>query len=220
MLAVAGVLDAPAVSAIREQLDSNAAVVDGGHTAHGMARRAKRNEQLAPSRTATGIAKLVEERLRAHPVIAAYARPSAFARIQVNRYTEGMQYGWHVDDAHIAGIRTDLSFTCFLSAPDDYDGGELVVTESAGERRIKLPAGDCFVYPADTVHRVDTVTRGERWAVVGWIRSQVRDAAQRELLYECDQLVAAMSAPDSDRDALMLALVRIRGRLQRMWSED
>ena len=116
------------------------------------ARRAKRNEQLAPSRTATGIAKLVEERLRAHPVIAAYARPSAFARIQVNRYAEGMQYGWHVDDAHIGGMRTDLSFTCFLSAPDDYDGGELVVTESAGERRIKLPAGDCFVYPADTVH--------------------------------------------------------------------
>jgi PKHD-type hydroxylase len=218
VLAISGALDAASLEAIREQLSGDTVRVDGRATAGGRARDAKHNEQLAPSAASEAVTRLTAERLRAHPVFAAYARPRDFPRLQVSRYGAGMHYGWHVDAARIDGMRTDLSFTCFLSDSQSYDGGELVIADDAGERHIRLEAGDCFVYPASTLHRVNTVTRGERWAVVGWVRSEIRDNEQRRLLYEVDNAIAALPG-ESTGDELGLALASIRGRLQRMWME-
>ena len=98
-----------------------------------------------------------------------------------------MSYGRHVDNALMkGGHRSDLSFTVFLSDPKDYDGGELVIEGADSEQGYKLPAGSAIVYPSTTLHRVDPITRGERWAVVGWVESWVRHAAQREILFDLD----------------------------------
>jgi PKHD-type hydroxylase len=219
VLAIGGALDAATLEAIRERLTAEEhARIDGRATANGRAREAKHNEQLAPSAAGDAVTKLVAERLRANPVFAAYARPRDFPRLQVSRYGTGMRYDWHVDAARIAGMRTDLSFTCFLSEKQHYEGGELVIAEDGGERHIRLEAGDCFVYPASTLHRVNPVTRGERWAVVGWVRSEIRDGEQRRLLYDLDNVMAALDANGARLD-LELALAGIRGRLQRMWME-
>ena len=107
-----------------------------------------------------------------------------------------MQYGVHVDDALMAGMRTDIAFTLFLDAPDTYDGGELVIESAAGDDAIKLPAGAMIVYPATTLHRVAMVTRGQRHVVAGWARSFVRDAAQREILFDLDTARRTIFARD------------------------
>lgn len=220
MLAVAGVLDHPTLDAIREQVASDAPFIDGAHSARGSAQSVKRNEQLAPDSPASrAVARLIETRMRHHPVVQAYARPRAFARIQLSRYTVGMAYGLHVDDARIEGARTDLSFTCFLSAPDSYEGGELCIQEHGGERSIKLQAGDCLLYPASTLHRVAKVTAGERLVAVGWITSEIRDAGQRAILYDLDSALAALH-DGTDRQSVALSLSHIKGQLQRRWFES
>jgi len=217
VLAVAGVLDSPTLDAIHEQLASDAPFIDGAHSARGRAQSVKRNEQLAPDNpSARAVTRLIETRMRHHPVVQAYARPRAFARIQLSRYAVGMGYGLHVDDARIEGARTDLSFTCFLSAPERYEGGELCIQEHGGERSIKLQAGDCLLYPASTLHRVAPVTAGERLGAVGWITSDIRDAGQRAILYDLDNALAALH-DGADRQSLSLALSHIKGQLQRRW---
>ncbi|MHA7834150.1 MAG: Fe2+-dependent dioxygenase, partial [Algiphilus sp.] len=192
---------------------------DGGYSAAGGARSVKHNEQLAPNSAASrAIAQLIEQRLRTHPVVQAYARPRSFARIQVSRHRDGMGYGLHVDDARIDGVRTDLSFTCFLNAPEQYQGGALCVQEEGGERCVKLAAGDCVLYPASTLHRVEPVSEGERLVAVGWIASEVRDAGARAILYELDQALASLHE-GVEREQLALTLHHIRGQLQRRWMD-
>ena len=107
-------------------------------------------------------------------------RPKALAPLMFSAYEHGMEYGSHVDDALMQGMRTDVSFTLFLSDPESYDGGELVIESAAGEDAVKLAAGSLVAYPSTTLHRVAPVTRGVRLAAVGWARSFVRDGAQRE----------------------------------------
>ncbi|MEQ8271011.1 Fe2+-dependent dioxygenase [Algiphilus sp.] len=219
MLAVAGVLDRHILDAIHETLADDAPFIDGGYSARGGARSVKHNEQLAPdSAPSRAIAGMIEQRLRAHPVVQAYARPRHFARIQVSRHRAGMGYGLHVDDARIDGVRTDLSFTCFLSMPEDYQGGALCVQEHGGERSIKLAAGDCLLYPASTLHRVEPVSDGERLVAVGWIASEVRDAEERAILYALDQALASLHDGVA-REQLALTLHHIRGQLQRRWMD-
>lgn len=219
MLAVAGVLDRHTLDALREQLAAETPFIDGRHSARGSARSVKRNEQLAPESTASrAITRLIETRMRQHPVVQAYARPRAFPRIQLSRYRAGMAYGLHVDDARIEGARTDLSFTCFLSPPDSYQGGALCVQERGGERSIKLQAGDCLLYPASTLHRVETVTGGERLVAVGWITSDIRDAGQRAILYDLDNALAALH-DGADREDVALSIAHIKGQLQRRWMD-
>jgi PKHD-type hydroxylase len=130
-----------------------------------------------------------------------------------------MHYGTHVDDALMGGIRTDMSFTLFLAEPGSYDGGELIIESPDGETEIKLEPGALFLYPTTSLHRVNEVTRGERLAVVGWVRSFIRSSEQRETLFDIDQVVAQLKAVGAER-SIMNPVMKIRNTLTRMWAED
>ena len=115
-------------------------------------------------------------------------------------------------------VRTDIAVTVFLSEPDDYDGGELMMASPFGETSVKLPRGDAVMYPANTIHRVAPVTRGERLAAVTWVQSQVRDAGRREILWDMYQVARAMHrrAPDSNETTLAF---KSYSNVLRLWAE-
>ena len=157
---------------------------DGRATAGRFAATVKNNEQATDSPERAAIFAKVQQALLANPVFASAARPRAFGRMLLSRYRPGMEYGLHVDDAIMGGVRTDLSFTLALSDPADYDGAGLVIEDTFEARTVRLNAGDMVLYPSTTLHRVEPVTRGERLAVVGWVTSWVKDPAAREMLFE------------------------------------
>lgn len=130
-----------------------------------------------------------------------------------------MAYGSHVDDALMGGMRTDVSFTLFLSEPDTYDGGALVIETSAGEDDVKLPAGSLVAYASTTLHRVAEVTRGARLAAVGWARSYIRDPAQREVLFDLDTAHQSLFQKSGKTPEFDL-LSKTSANLLRMWAED
>lgn len=191
---------------------------DGARTAGRVARRVKKNEQAKAEGLAADFTALVEKRLGGHEVFRAAARPRGFIRVLLSRYRPGMAYGTHVDDAFMDGTRVDLSFTLFLSEPDTYEGGELVIEEPGGERLVKLPAGSLVLYPSTTLHRVAEVTKGERRAAIGWVRSLVRGAEERETLF--DLALALRQAETGGNEALVNRLLKIQGSLLRRWGDD
>jgi len=190
---------------------------DGARTAGRIAKAVKRNEQARPNGLASDFTALVEKRLMKNDVFRAAARPRDFIRILLSRYTQGMEYGLHSDDAFMDGKRVDLSFTLFLAEPDTYDGGELIVEEPAGERFVKLNAGSLVLYPSTTLHRVAEVTSGERRAAVGWVRSLVRGAEERETLF--DVALALRQAEAAGNRALTDRLLKVQGSLLRRWGD-
>jgi PKHD-type hydroxylase len=218
-IAIASVLSDAEVSAARAAL-TRARFVDGRATAGFAARTVKRNTQADGSdRSLDGLRKLISERILANELFRLAVRPKALTPLLLSRYQKGMHYGAHVDDALMQGVRTDVSFTLFLSEPKSYAGGELVVESTAGEDAVKLEAGSLFVYPSTTLHRVNDVTRGERLAAVGWARSFIRDSARREILFDLDtarrQLFARKGKP-AEYDLVAKSL----SNLMRMWVED
>jgi PKHD-type hydroxylase len=219
-LCIADLLDPAEAAALRRRLHSLPRT-DGRKTAGWAARGVKANEQFDGDDP--GVQALQHElhaRLLAHPLLRLYARPQRMTLPLLNAYAEGMRYGRHVDDALMGEppLRTDVAFTLFLAEPAAYDGGELVLEGLAGELPIKLPAGAAVVYPAGALHRVETVTRGERLAAVGWVQSQVRDAARREVLFDLDRARRALFERDGDSEEFQ-ALSRSSGALLRMWAE-
>ena len=142
-----------------------------------------------------------------------------------NRYDPGMTFGAHVDNAirQIRGtphrIRTDVSCTLFLTPPEDYDGGELVVQDTYGEQRVKLPAGHAVVYPATSLHRVEPVTRGSRISSFFWIQSMLRDDMQRRLLFDLDMAINAATPDLPEGHEAPVALTGIYHNLLRQWAE-
>lgn len=193
--------------------------VDGGTTAGQVARAVKANEQLEAGARVDTVRSEVRKAFMAHAGFVSFARPKTLSRILVSRYRDGMAYGPHIDDALMGGRRADLSFTLFLSDPDSYDGGELVMDGPDGETEIKLAAGDAVVYATSAIHHVAPVTRGERVAVVGWVRSLVRRPDQREILFDLDQVSAALFARDGKTRELDLVL-KTKANLLRQWAED
>jgi PKHD-type hydroxylase len=194
--------------------------VDGRATAGFAARIVKNNTQAAGGdRALAAIRDLVAERILANEVFRLAVRPKALTPVMFSRYRPGMNYGSHVDDAMMQGLRTDVSFTLFLSEPESYDGGELVIESAAGDDAVKLDAGAMVAYPATTLHRVNPVTRGERLAAVGWARSLVRDSAQRELLFDLDTARRQMFARDGKSVEFDLVSKSL-ANLTRMWAED
>ncbi|MCA8927983.1 MAG: Fe2+-dependent dioxygenase [Alphaproteobacteria bacterium] len=191
---------------------------DGRRTAGRYARAVKANEQAEPTPNRQAILDKVREALDEHPLVRSLARPRAYPRLLVSRYTPGMAYGLHVDDAIMDGRRTDLSFTLCLSPSDAYEGGELVIDEALEERAIRLEAGQMVLYPSDTLHRVAPVTAGARLAVVGWITSWVPDAARRAILFDLDQAASALFAAAGPSPEFA-RLQRARSNLLRMWAE-
>jgi PKHD-type hydroxylase len=165
--------------------------VDGVLSAGMAAQRVKHNEELAADeRLMRTLNNLVMGSLVNHPVYRSAALPLKVGTPYYARYAPGMSYGDHVDDPIMGQgdlYRSDISVTIFLSGPDDYDGGELIIDTPFGEQQVKLPAGDAVIYPSSSVHRVAEVTRGERVVAVGWIQSLVRDPDKRALLHELNQ---------------------------------
>jgi PKHD-type hydroxylase len=219
MFLIADVLTPDAVATIRQSLFAeDDRFVSGKSTAGWYAREVKDNDQ-STGPAALAAMQQVETALMTHPVFKAAARPKKFVKTLVSRYKPGMQYGTHVDDALMGGMRTDLSFTLFLSAPEEYEGGELVIEALDGENANKLPPGHLVLYQTTSLHRVNPVTRGERLAIVGWVRSFIRNVEQRETLFELDQIVAGMVAAQADRAAVN-PVMKVRNTLTRMWAED
>jgi PKHD-type hydroxylase len=219
LLTIADVLSSSDVAAIHKAVtDGKITFRDGGQTAGWQAKAVKRNEQ-ATGPTAASLMEDVRAKLMAHPVFTAAAAPKLLTGMLLSRYTPGMTYGTHVDNALMGGIRTDLSFTLFLSAPDTYDGGALVIEGNGEETEIKLPAGGLVLYPTTSLHRVDELTSGERLAIVGWVRSFIRNHDHRETLFDLENAIATLRLQNADR-ALINQLLKVRANLQRNWVED
>ena len=219
------VLTAEQVAVVRAQLDApDAPWVDGRATAGYQGAPVKRNLQLdEPSPLARELGDGVLAAVERHPLFISAALPNRAYPPLFNRYETGMTFGSHVDGAIRivpggAKLRTDVSVTLFLSAPDDYDGGELLIEDAYGVHEVKLPAGDAIVYPATSMHRVNPVTRGVRVASFFWIESLVRDDAQRALLFDLDNAIQRLNASNADPQARS-ALVGCYHNLLRQWSE-
>jgi PKHD-type hydroxylase len=218
-IAIANVLSADELEMARAAL-ARVTFVDGRETAGFAARTVKHNQQAAASdRGLDTVRKLVAERILNNDVFRLAVRPKALTPLLFSRYDAGMRYGSHVDDAVMNGMRTDVSFTLFLNAPESYDGGELVIETAAGEDAIKLPAGSMVAYPSTSLHHVAEVTRGERLVAVGWARSLIRDPAQRELLFDLDTARRRMFDRDGKSEEFDL-ISRSLANLMRMWAED
>jgi len=197
---------------------------DGRETAGAVAREVKRNEQAAMDSTAgRSLADEISQILWDNPVIRAAAQPRRFSHLLISRTGEGGGYGAHVDNALMGRgerrVRTDLSFTLFLTPPEDYDGGELTVEDTYGAHEVKLPAGDLILYPASSLHQVTPVTRGARVASFFWIQSLVRDVTQRSLLFDMDVSIQRLAMQLGQGDPSLVALTGTYHNLLRMWAE-
>jgi PKHD-type hydroxylase len=224
LLRIPQVLDAAQVSAFRARIDA-AGWAHGNATSGHQSALAKRNEQLPEDSP--------EARELGEAVLAALARSALFFSAALpkqvfpplfNRYCAGMDFGNHVDGAirvhQPSGlrIRTDLSATLFLAQPEEYDGGELLVEDRYGVQEVKLPAGDMVLYPASSLHRVTTVTRGARVASFFWVQSMVRDDAQRALLFDLDMAIVRLTR-ERPGDPALVSLTGCYHNLLRMWAE-
>ncbi|WPB57477.1 Fe2+-dependent dioxygenase [Xylophilus sp. GOD-11R] len=224
LLHVPQVLTAAQVAEFRQQL-AEADWTDGRATVGAQGAAVKRNRQLpASSAVSQRLAALVLTALARHELYFSAALPLRTVAPLFNRYEGGEHYGLHVDGAVRSGgegqpaIRTDLSATLFLSEPDEYDGGNLVVVDTYGSHEVKLPAGDLVLYPASSLHGVEPVTRGARIGSFFWIQSLVRDDARRGQLFELDQTIQRLRAKLGETDE-SLSLTNHYHNLLRMWAE-
>ncbi len=219
-------VNAEQLTAIRTALNKEAAPwVDGRATAGHQGALVKSNQQLEESSAlARELGNLIVTQLERHALFISAVLPHKVYPPMFNRYREGMQFGSHVDGAvrQIPGtgqkLRTDLSATLFLTAPEAYEGGVLVIDSDFGSRQAKLSAGDLIVYTSTSRHRVNPVIRGERLACVFWIQSLIRDDVQREQLFELDRTIQQLTQNGADAESL----VRLTGHyhsLLRLWSE-
>jgi PKHD-type hydroxylase len=219
MLCIADVLDKQEAAAIRSDVEL-LSFVDGRATAGWAARLVKDNEQAdADDNQLKALRGRIAEKILDNELFQLAVRPKALTPLMISRYKPGKQYGTHVDDALMRGIRTDISFTLFLAEPETYEGGELVVETTAGEQAFKLPAGSMIVYPSNTLHRVAAVEKGERLAAVGWARSFIRSSEQREILFDLE--TARRDVFDSQGKSVTFdQLSKCSANLLRMWADD
>jgi PKHD-type hydroxylase len=199
--------------------------VDGRATAGHLSARAKHNLQVAEGTPeARALGEVVVTALERTPLFMSAALPLRVFPPLFNRYEPGMTFGAHVDNAirQVAGsplrVRTDLSATLFLSAPEEYDGGDLVVDDTYGAHSVKLPAGDLILYPATSLHRVQPVTRGVRLASIFWVQSMVRDDGERGLLFDLDMAIGQVSEAQPGHPGVV-ALTSCYHNLLRRWAD-
>jgi PKHD-type hydroxylase len=225
MLHIPGVLDRPMVGHCRQVLEA-APWVDGAVTAGRQSALAKTNLQVpedAPDIRA--LQDLILGQLGRNATFISAALPLRVFPPLFNRYEAGMGFAPHIDNAiRISGergarYRTDLSCTLFLSDPQDYEGGELVIEGGAPQPPVKLAAGDMILYPASSVHRVTPVTRGARWASFFWVQSMVRSGEQREILYDLDGSITTVRETLGDGHAAAIGLTGTYHNLLRQWAE-
>lgn len=223
LLHIPGVLDAAQTAQIRCSLE-DAPWIDGRETVGAQGAQVKRNLQLpeaSPLRQELGA--VVLSALARSPLFHAATLPQRILPPRFNRYESGGTYGFHIDGAVMAlsdgsQLRSDVSCTLFLCDPEEYDGGELVISDTYGEHEAKLPAGDAIVYPSSSLHEVRPVTRGARLASFFWVQSLVRDERRRRLLLELDRSIQTLTAAKADR-ATVLQLTGVYHNLLREWSD-
>jgi len=199
--------------------------VDGNVTSGHQSSQVKYNEQLPEEGAeARELGELVLRALARNALFFSAALPKQVFPPLFNRYGPGMTFGNHVDTAirshpvQPVRIRTDLSATLFLVDPDSYDGGELLIEDTYGVQRVKLPAGDMVLYPATSLHRVSPITRGVRVASFFWIQSMIRDDAKRSLLFDMDMAIIKLTETGADQAALV-SLTGVYHNLLRLWAE-
>lgn len=215
---IADILRPEEVAAIRTALEGDAIFADGGETAGWHARAVKSNQQARTKAIKGPLAK-IERALAEHDLFQAVALPRRLISLRLTRYGVGDRYGTHTDNAIIDGARADLSFTLFLSEPETYDGGELIIDTAGEEIAVKMPPGHLVIYGANTLHRVAPVTSGVRLAANGWVRSLIRRADQREVLTDLALLMRRAHTADGKTEEFDL-LAKTRSNLLRMWAED
>lgn len=221
ILTISQLLNAEQLAAIRRTL-AQIPFEDGRATAGHAAKRVKNNQQARRDEPELqDINRAVTQALQQSPLFQSFALPHRTTAPIFSRYQPDMSYGDHVDNAIMPGtppVRSDLSLTLFLSEPDEYDGGELLIDTDLNPQTVKLPAGSMVVYPSSTLHRVAPVRHGERLVAVAWVQSLVRDHARRQMLFEFGRALRALEdkSPQT-REALQLS--KIRTNLLRMWTE-
>jgi PKHD-type hydroxylase len=196
--------------------------VDGKATAGWHAKLVKENRQAAASDALQAVQNIVIGAIAANPIVRSYALPHRISPPLISSYKGGESYGLHVDEAIMGNgsgaLRTDISVTVFLVNPDTYEGGELEVQTPTGSMAAKFKAGDAALYPSTTLHRVRPVTSGERVVAVSWIQSLVRNAEQREILYDLDR-TRRIVFEARGKTEVFDTLSKTHSNLQRMWAE-
>jgi PKHD-type hydroxylase len=224
MVRIPNVLTADQVARCREVM-LKAAWVDGKVTAGHQSSQVKNNLQLPEnSPEARELGGMVMQALARSQLFTSAVLPKQVFPPLFNRYDAGMTFGSHVDNSvrshAVSGItiRTDVSSTLFISAPEDYDGGELVVEDTYGRHSVKLPAGDMIVYPATSLHHVTPITRGSRIASFFWTQSMIRDESKRALLFDLDMAIMRLGG-DHPEHASVVDLTAVYHNLLRQWAE-
>jgi PKHD-type hydroxylase len=224
LLRIPDVLTPGELDVCRTRLES-ARWSDGRITAGHQSAKAKKNLQLAQeSPEARELGALVLSALERNPLFLSAALPRYVFPPLFNKYDAGMAFGMHVDNAirpvpeTSRRIRTDVSATLFLSTPEEYDGGELIVEDTYGAHNVKLSAGSMILYPATSLHRVTPVTRGARTAAFFWIQSMVKDDGERTLLFNLDRAIVQLQETKADETSLV-QLTALYHNLVRKWGE-
>ena len=227
LLQIRQVLTRDELRSARAILD-RAAWADGRVTAGAQSALAKKNEQLdQEGEAAKALRPIVMQGLNRNADFFSAALPKRVFPPLFNRYGGAANaFGNHVDNAvrFLPGtvgerVRTDISCTLFLAEPDEYDGGELVIEDTFGPQRVKLPAGDMVLYPGTSVHRVDPVTRGHRVSSFFWVESIVRSDEQRRLLYEMDRHLMHLRGTVGEADPGVIGLTGTYHNLLRAWAD-
>ncbi|TXD56511.1 Fe2+-dependent dioxygenase [Ralstonia sp. TCR112] len=225
LLKIPAVLTKKQVAQCRATIDA-AEWVDGKVTAGAQSGHVKHNMQLPEgSPAAREVGTLIQDALSANTLFFSAALPLKVFPPLFNRYAGGQTFGNHVDNAvrHLRGtdfrIRSDLSCTLFLTEPEDYDGGELVIDDTFGEHRVRLGAGDMVLYPSSSLHRVTPVTRGARVCSFFWLQSMVRSDAHRTLLFQMDTELQRLMGLLGQDDPSVIALTATYHNLLREWAD-
>lgn len=221
IFSIENILTLEELAEIKEVLE-RAEFVDGKLTAGWHAKLVKNNRQLKPGKLKQELQKKISVPLANNPLFQSAVRPKAVHSLLFSRYDEGMSYDTHVDNALMqSGLglcRSDISFTLFLNSPPDYEGGELVIEGVQEEKSYKLEGGSVIIYPSTTLHRVNPVTKGTRLVVVGWVQSTVRDAGDREILFDLDTARRAIFARSGKTPEFDLVSKSI-ANLLRKWAD-
>ncbi|MGN6320258.1 MAG: Fe2+-dependent dioxygenase [Dyella sp.] len=219
---IPAILGPDELAAIQSKLQ-NAAFADGASTAGWSAREVKRNLQVTPGMPEyEQVARIVREAFMRSGELQTALLPAMATPVLFNRYAQGMEYGPHVDTPVMGSmsnaVRSDIAITIFLSDPRSYDGGELTVFMNGVGSQFKLEAGAAIAYPAHTLHHVTPVTRGVRDAAVLWVQSQIRDPAQREILWDMEN-AKHLTFKREGKSATFDLISKSRANLVRMWAE-
>lgn len=226
LIQVPDVLTADEVRHCRAVLEASR-WVDGRVTAGDQAARAKNNLQIpVESAESQQLGDLILNALARNPTYNSAVLPLRVLPPMFNRYDVGMTFGAHVDNSirTVPGtggmrMRADVSTTIFLSDPEDYEGGELVIEDTFGTHAVKLPAGHMVVYPSSSLHRVVPITKGSRWASFFWAQSMIKDDGLRAMLYDLDVSIIQIRQQLGDDNPAVLGLVNHYHNLLRRWAE-